>query len=300
MGIYRNYLWEGGEGYHKAPSVSWESVYLGKANGGLGIIHSQVWNTAMIGKYAWWVATKADHLWIRWVNQIYIKQRDWADFQPSVSSSWNWCQICKVKEQMKMGFVNGVWAPNNGKYSATLGYAWLMGHQAKVNWYPMVWNRIALPKHNFIAWLYAWGRLLTKDRMMQYGISLDGTCDLCGLFNESRDHLFFDCVFSEECLQLLGRWLGYVIPVHGTLEWCRSLRMKSLMKKHIIIAAGGLGCKSSLDGFNSGSAGDQNFRQEDAGVLYTKGRCSLVYPVRFDVTIDRPCSLELLSLNVLE
>ncbi|XP_074298738.1 uncharacterized protein LOC141629666 [Silene latifolia] len=107
----------------------------------------------------------------------------------------------------------------------------------KTLWHSVVWNRLALPKHNFIAWLYAKERLLTKDRLIKHGLLIDGTCDICSSSNETREHLFFLCPFSNRCLQGLGEWLGVDIPDHDTLDWCRRLKMKSLMKKQLMIAA---------------------------------------------------------------
>ncbi|XP_074302911.1 uncharacterized protein LOC141637246 [Silene latifolia] len=98
-------------------------------------------------------------------------------------------------------------------------------------------NRLALPKHNFIAWLYAKDRLLIKDRLIKHGLLIDGNCDICSNAIETSEHLFFLCSFSNRCLQGIGDWLGVDIPEHGTLDWCRKLKMKSLMKKQLIIAA---------------------------------------------------------------
>ncbi|XP_074266845.1 uncharacterized protein LOC141590133 [Silene latifolia] len=67
--------------------------------------------------------------------------------------------------------------------------------------------------------------------------SQDGTCDLCGGAVETRDHLFFMCPFNSRCLKMIGNWLELDIPEQETFEWCRKLRLRSLMQKQIIIAA---------------------------------------------------------------
>ncbi|XP_074300652.1 uncharacterized protein LOC141631951 [Silene latifolia] len=42
MNICWNYLWVGGDGYHKDPPVSWESISMDKKASGLGVVNSQV------------------------------------------------------------------------------------------------------------------------------------------------------------------------------------------------------------------------------------------------------------------
>ena len=41
-------------------------------------------------------------------------------------------------------------------------------------------------------------RLPTKDRLIAWGIKINGICYLCQSANESKDHLFFECNYSRE------------------------------------------------------------------------------------------------------
>ncbi|XP_074291429.1 uncharacterized protein LOC141618220 [Silene latifolia] len=238
--ICRNYLWEGVDKYHKAPSVSWERVCMDQRKGGLGVTNSLVWNTALIGKYTWWVACKEDHLWIRWVHHIYIKQQDWFEYQPTVNTSWTWRQICKVKEKMKPGFEEGFWGVDGDVYRPAAGYKWLIGEQEKVGWYPVIWNRMTSLKHSFISWLYVLGRLLTKNRLVRFGVIANGDCDLCGELPETSEHLFFGCKYSQMCLALVNYWLDSEIPVRDCITWCCRLKFRSLLKNklmHMVVVA---------------------------------------------------------------
>ncbi|XP_074271494.1 uncharacterized protein LOC141595428 [Silene latifolia] len=63
--------------YHKPPSVSWDMCCIPKDEGGHGIKEAKSWNKALLGKYAWWLANKQDHLWVKWVNHVYMKDKDW-------------------------------------------------------------------------------------------------------------------------------------------------------------------------------------------------------------------------------
>ncbi|XP_074321487.1 uncharacterized protein LOC141658401 [Silene latifolia] len=62
--ICRNYLWSGSDQYLKVPAVAWEKICQEKKCVGLGVVNCRNWNIAMLGKYVWWIAAKADHLWI--------------------------------------------------------------------------------------------------------------------------------------------------------------------------------------------------------------------------------------------
>lgn len=62
-------------------------------------------------------------------------------------------------------------------------------------WYGIVWNQCALPKCSFTLWLALKNRLLTKDRMLAFGMNVDPVCLLCNTDNESVQHLFSNCPF---------------------------------------------------------------------------------------------------------
>ncbi|XP_074282487.1 uncharacterized protein LOC141607006 [Silene latifolia] len=85
--VVRKISYAGSEGYHRTPYVAWAKICQDKKVGGLGIVNCRLWNIAMLGKYTWWLASKADHLWVRWVNHIYIKGQDWFHYIPSMNTS---------------------------------------------------------------------------------------------------------------------------------------------------------------------------------------------------------------------
>ena len=51
----------------------------------------------------------------------------------------------------------------NHKYFLKKVYEQLLGDMPQVNWPAVIWNRLSLHKHRFIAWLGILGRLRTKD-----------------------------------------------------------------------------------------------------------------------------------------
>ncbi|XP_074296858.1 uncharacterized protein LOC141627515 [Silene latifolia] len=84
--------------------------------------------------------------------------------------------------------------------------------------------------------MYARVTLLTKQRLLKYGVMCDGLCCICASSQETQDRLFFDCQFSLQCLQLVSQWLGLQWPVSSLadlLNW----RCKSLLKKQVMMAS---------------------------------------------------------------
>ncbi|XP_074289196.1 uncharacterized protein LOC141614342 [Silene latifolia] len=205
--LCRNFLWEGSDKYSKAPLVNWNVLCQSKEHGGLGLIDSKQWNIEAIGKLVWWLATKQDHLWIRWVDNVYLKGKDWMLYEPFPSSSWAWRKICDVKNIYKPGYAQGKWCGDDC-YTIANGYDWLrQEHLLKVQWYSVVWNRYNVPKWSFTMWLQQQQRLLTLDRLTKMGMEVPTECFLCGTAPESHSHLFSECVYTLKCHQLLADWL---------------------------------------------------------------------------------------------
>ncbi|XP_020243054.1 uncharacterized protein LOC109821279 [Asparagus officinalis] len=80
----------------------------------------------------------------------------------------------------------------------------------KVEWHDFVWEKLNYPKHSFIVWLAIQNKLLTQDRLHKKGIIQSNQCYLCeGTVEENRDHLFFDCKFSNCVWNGIMEWLKF-------------------------------------------------------------------------------------------
>ncbi|XP_074300067.1 uncharacterized protein LOC141631272 [Silene latifolia] len=191
-----NFLWKG-EAMSQSPAlVAWDRVCLPKTQGGLGVCDLRRWNIVVVGKYVSWIMNKKDHLWVKWVHSIYIKDVPWHDYKPSQGSSWAWKRICRIKDRLLAGYVNNGWITEDGEYTIAKGYHWLGTAAPAVVWYNCIWNSIHVPKHQFIGWLWIQGRLLTKDRLCSMGISSNTQCELCADAAESHEQLFLGCEYS--------------------------------------------------------------------------------------------------------
>ncbi|XP_021713507.1 uncharacterized protein LOC110681676 [Chenopodium quinoa] len=85
--ICRNFLWNGSL-HHKACYIALNDICKTKAAGGLGIQDAETWNTAAHGKNVWDIAQKKENLWIRWVNSVYLKGKNWFDYKLQADASW--------------------------------------------------------------------------------------------------------------------------------------------------------------------------------------------------------------------
>ena len=92
-----------------------------------------------------------------------------------------------------------IWILNSSaKFTCADSWQHLRVKQIEVNWWKLVWFTNAIPKHSFIGWLTIRNRLVTKDRLLQWGLGVDPMCLFCRQNLEDRDHLFFKCPFTNQ------------------------------------------------------------------------------------------------------
>ncbi|XP_074290821.1 uncharacterized protein LOC141617527 [Silene latifolia] len=234
--LCRNFLWGGGGGkdsYLRAPAVSWDKCCLPKSEGGLGIKHSKNWNKALLGKYVWWIASKKDHLWVKWISHVYLKDTHWTDYNPPPDCSWSWKKIAHIMSIFRPAYSDDCWMGKQVDYSVNEGYKWLRGPNPEVSWWRVCWNSMNVPKTSFIYWAVVLRRLLTKDRLVRMGGASDLSCFLCHSHDESHDHLFFDCLYSNRCVQLLQHKLQFYFDPHDLVNWSRKGRRNSLLVRRV-------------------------------------------------------------------
>ncbi|XP_074302978.1 uncharacterized protein LOC141637320 [Silene latifolia] len=224
--ICRNFLWDSSSEYHRVPLVGWDRVTLPKDAGGLGIKKASIWNIAAVGKLVNWIYTKSDRLWIKWVDNVYLKGSNWHDYKPANDASWTWKSICKVKEKIKDGFIDNLWYPHQKGYTIGNGYDWLLGTHASQPWSVIVWNDWNIPKCSLNSWLIMQEGINTKAKLFAYGVCTDDRCILCETQTETSDHLFNYCDFGKQVHELIEEWIGRSIPTINELMITNRNNMK--------------------------------------------------------------------------
>ena len=158
--------------------VAWENVCWSKANGGLGFREVLNWNIACLGKYIWAISAKQDNVWIRWIHSVYIKGEDWWSYTPNSRASWYRKRLCAVKEQLKTLFTENELSTMPA-YSIQRVYDELQGDKPAVRWDKVIWSRLNIPKHRFVAWLAIQAKLQTTEKLAVIGISQTNKCLMC-------------------------------------------------------------------------------------------------------------------------
>ncbi|XP_062104126.1 uncharacterized protein LOC133815286 [Humulus lupulus] len=197
--ICRAFLWKGQQMMTGAGQISWDSICKPKAAGGIGFKNISEWNKASMFKYVWAIAAKEDNLWVKWVHSVYIKEEDWWGYNAPLHGSWYWRKIVAIKDKVKTLVDLALFTQE--RYKIAKGYKFLCPIQDQVNWSKEVWGRLNTPKHSFVLWLAIQDRLKTKERLYRFNVLPDARCQFCTVEDETIAHLFFECPFTNDCLQ---------------------------------------------------------------------------------------------------
>ncbi|XP_056685914.1 uncharacterized protein [Spinacia oleracea] len=117
--------------------VAWDKLCQSKKCGGIGFRNIVLWDQAAICKQGWSIAQKKDNLWDKCSGKL-------------LSSEWL----------------------TKSRYSIKEMYSNLCDANPKVHWHKQLWNRLSVPKHRFILWLFVLDRLKIKARLFTVGVCL--------------------------------------------------------------------------------------------------------------------------------
>lgn len=92
------FLWSGGPDSARRAKVSWESVCTPKSSGGLGLRRLEDSNTVFGLKLIWLLFAATGSLWVAWIKEHVIADRDFwtADFDNS--GSWIWRRLMNLRQ----------------------------------------------------------------------------------------------------------------------------------------------------------------------------------------------------------
>ncbi|XP_074305950.1 uncharacterized protein LOC141641178 [Silene latifolia] len=195
--LCRNFLWKGSSDYKGAPNVNWDHCFLPKEEGGLGIKDIKKWNKALLGKYVWWLANKKDHLWVRWVSHVYMKDTPWNVYVAPSDCSWPWKKISSIMILFKQAYHNNLWLNSPLHYTV----------KAETSY---------------------------TDRLSRRGMLIDLACPICLNPAESHQHLFYDCPFAVLCHQRLQTALKVQFRMSDLTVWYSTARRVSKLQKRYI------------------------------------------------------------------
>ncbi|CAF2152863.1 unnamed protein product [Brassica napus] len=105
-----------------------------------------------------------------------------------------------------------MWEMNGSKsttFSTGAVYKAIKHHNPLVDWSKTVWCPRGTPNHRFLQFLL--NCCPARDRLLSWGLNTPSTCLLCNSSDESRSHLFFECVYSSQVWHNIGNRSGLTI-----------------------------------------------------------------------------------------
>ncbi|KAL6514499.1 hypothetical protein OROGR_020078 [Orobanche gracilis] len=203
--ICRQFLWSGDIGGRKS-RVAWDDVCKPRTKGGLGLRHLETWNKAVLLKLLWAIHMKEDKLWVKWVHIYYVKEGNIMDMQCPSQASY------LLRKLLKMRTIQNCeeWQTQVSSNSFCLSKIYLSLRPAsmQVSWKELSCSNSATPKARFIFWLACWGRLATRDLLINFGVEVPGQCVFCDTGMESVAHVLFECPSVYPIWQALFQWYG--------------------------------------------------------------------------------------------
>lgn len=127
------------------------------------------------------------------------------------NGNWSW----PVKWHIKFPNLNNIqvptlqndtmdsaeWVTNSGqrkKFATKVVWKDLCCNGNKVSWHKLVWFAQNIPKHSFVLWMAIHERLMTQDRIAEWFPNNDMKCVFCKQCNDSHQHLFFSCPYTNK------------------------------------------------------------------------------------------------------
>ncbi|XP_059277587.1 uncharacterized protein LOC132031654 [Lycium ferocissimum] len=110
---------------------------------------------------------------------------------------------------------------NMTSFSTIALYLSSKGTYDRVTWRKLVCKNLGLPRWVFILQLGLHTRLTTRDRLFKWGITTDTICHLCGVKDESIDHLLVEC---DESAYIWGKLLQWQHIYRSPMQWSDEIK----------------------------------------------------------------------------
>ncbi|KAK4438693.1 hypothetical protein Salat_0203800 [Sesamum alatum] len=182
-----------------------------------------------------WAANKADTLWVKWGNGVYLKGSSIWEWQPKRGDSPLLQRLSQIHDRI-IGAVGSpqaakqlieTWASSKG-LATSKTYEYFRLKQARQPWQAMIWPAYIPPKFTFILWLGIRERLSTRARLAF--LHEETSCSLYINRSESAKHLSFDCPFSERVWSDIQKWLGInrrMSTILSAIKWLKKEKIGS-------------------------------------------------------------------------
>jgi hypothetical protein len=122
---------------------------------------------------------------------------------------------------------------SNKEFSVRSCYQWFMEGGCVTDYPTDIWkNKVPLKLKIFI-WLAIHNRVPTKDVLLHRNINIaDASCVLCGMAEETVDHLFLQCIISQSIWSHFMTLLGLQLPQCSFRDMWVIWRREQLTNRH--------------------------------------------------------------------
>ncbi|KAK4381328.1 hypothetical protein Sango_2977300 [Sesamum angolense] len=146
--LCRAFLWNS-----KRSPVAWEDVCHPKEECGLGVRHIQSWNVALLARVLWNIHCKADTLWAKWVNEVYLRGASLWDWQPKKDDSPLLRRLAEIRDRIITDFGSTEaairhmteWTDRKGLVTSK-AYEYFRPKLPKQHWKASIWKAFIPPK----------------------------------------------------------------------------------------------------------------------------------------------------------
>ena len=113
---------------------------------------------------------------------------------------------------------------DKGKRMIRQIYCYMKGEKQRPAWNCLMFSNASRPKAYFTMWIMLNQKLVTVDRLVQWGIAVDKNCVLCKNTEKSIEHLFLQCQYARKLWERLLGWIdnqnAFPMSWGQFLQWC--------------------------------------------------------------------------------
>ncbi|XP_030494770.2 uncharacterized protein LOC115710550 [Cannabis sativa] len=207
-GLVRDFWWRFEKGNHGIHLKAWDKLCLPKSLGGLGFRKTKEMNQAFLAKWGWNILNGSQSLCCRVLTAKYLKGKD------ILSCSNGQWDLQKLRDTFDRETVSGIlkgghpsgigtdrwiWTlESKGCFSSKSAYlVQAMDRAPHCEVAPKLWNKLwnskTLERHKVLWWCILSSALPVRAEIGKRFHIVDTSCPLCGLGDESIEHLFLSC-----------------------------------------------------------------------------------------------------------
>ncbi|GJZ37317.1 RNA-directed DNA polymerase, eukaryota, reverse transcriptase zinc-binding domain protein [Tanacetum coccineum] len=231
--LFKNFIWGKSESSSGIASVSWKDVCRPKNQGGLGLKSLRVMNCALMVKHLWYIASRKESLWVKWLNVYKLKGECLWDMKVRDSFSWNLKQILKLRDSVRkfVGYKIGngidcfVWYDrwhSNGPLCRLISNHIISSCGFDLN------AKVAdlICENNWI-WPIEWSELFSEVIDVPVPVLSSDSVDKALWFNKKNEEVQFSVKEAWKVLRIDGPevmwhkhvWFSQCIPRHAFILW---------------------------------------------------------------------------------